>query len=109
MKTETGTVSVKFDSKPEGITRAVSYSQLETQDDCLNMLQTPEGLKSLIAAANYGFNLKARSAVRQAILETEGGPDKAIDKMVKDLIKARQVVGKPITEGAAREMVLKFM
>jgi hypothetical protein len=113
MKIEKGTVSVKFENRPDPITREVSWKELETAEDVLNVLSTPgkdgkmsDELAQLIKNANYGANLSARSKVRAEITATEGGPDKAIDKAIKDLVKARAAMGRPITEEAAKALIM---
>lgn len=70
-------------------------------------------LKSQIAdflkAVNYGLNLNARSEVRTALQAKLEGPDKAINKLVSDIVKARAAHGIPITEPEARKIALGML
>lgn len=84
----------------------VKYMAFETLDDILAAVGTPEGLKELIENANYAINLKARAPVRQTLAAKVAGPDKAIEKAIKDMVKARAAMGKPITEEAARALLV---
>ena len=103
----TGQVEVKFGSgeSKRTVSREVKYSKLETADDVLGLLNDPKTLAELLGDVNYARNLGARSKVRQAIMSTEAGPDKAIEKAIKDMVKARAAVGKPITEEQAKQML----
>lgn len=94
MKISKGTVSVKFESKPEPVTREVTWEELETADDVLVLASDKTKLAQLIKNANYGANLSARSTVRAAIMTSEAGPDKAVDKAFKDFNAARTIMGK---------------
>jgi hypothetical protein len=109
MKTETGTVTVNLkDAKGQDVKfeRPVSYLQLETVDDVLQVAQDPAKLKELIDAANYGFNLKARAIVNAAIKTENQGPEVAINRAVKQLVANRAKFGKVISEDDARAKVM---
>lgn len=109
MKTITGEVTVNLKNakgEDQAFVRPVSYLELETVDDVLGIAQKPESLKDLIAAANYGFNLKARSIVSAAIKQENQGPEVAINRAVKQLVANRLKFGKPITEDEARAKVM---
>lgn len=128
MKTINGSVEVKItgaDGKEKVETGPVAYPEFETVGDFIGFVglsdlaglandvtltdEQKSKLSDLCGAANYGFNLKARATVRAAIQSRLEGPDKAINKMVADLVKARAAAGKPITEEKAREMALALM
>ena len=109
MKQATGTVKVNLkdtQGKDVEFERPVTYLELETVDDVLAQAQDPNLLKDLIAAANYGFNLKARAIVNAAIKQENQGPEVAINRAVKQLVANRAKFGKPITEDDARAKVL---
>ena len=97
------------DGKSVEYTKPVSFPELETADDVLTFVSDESKLKDLIAAANYGFNLKARAKVSQQIKSENAGPENSINKMVKDMVKARTVLGRPISEEDARKVVLSML
>lgn len=104
MKTETGSVNVEVtNAKGEKTTvsKQAEYVQLENAEDVLTLASDAEKVKDLISAANYGFNLKSRAAVRQSILNEAAGPGKAIEQMVKSLVKMTGM-----SEDTARARVL---
>lgn len=86
-----------------------TYKQIEkssiTIDYFLEQLQNPETAKQMISDWWYGQDLRAKAAVRQTILATVAGPEKAFDKAVKDFMKMREAMGKPITEDQAKRIV----
>ncbi len=109
MKQATGTVKVNLkdtQGKDVEFERPVTYLELETVDDVLAIAQDPAKLAELIAAANYGFNLKARAVVNAAIKQENQGPEIAINRAVKQLVANRAKFGKPISEDDARAKVL---
>lgn len=109
MKQITDEVTVKMtgiDGKEVTIKKPVSFTELESVDDVLAVSQNPDSLKDLIAAANYGFNLKARAKVTAQIKTENQGPEVAINRAVKQLVANRAKFGKPITEDEARTKVL---
>lgn len=67
------------------------------------------GVLELLSAATYANDLGVRAKIRQALVTAIAGPDKAIEKAVKDLMAARAAAGKPISEEAARARVKAFM
>jgi uncharacterized protein YdbL (DUF1318 family) len=109
MTTINDTVTVNMtgaDGKTQAFTKPVSFPELETADDVLGMLSDDAKLNDLIAAANYGFNLKARAKVSQQIKQENAGPENSINKVVKDLVKMFAAMGQVITEDEARAKVL---
>ena len=109
MKAITGTVKVNLkdtQGKDVEFERPVTYNELETVDDVLAAAQNPDSLANLIAAANYGFNLKARAVVSAAIKQENAGPEVAINRAVKQLVANRAKFGKPISETDARAKVM---
>lgn len=113
MKTIEDVVKVNItgaDGKSTEFTKPVTFPELENVDDVLSFMQkSDESAKELIAAANYGFNLKARSKVTQTIKQENAGPEASINKMVKDMVKARATLGRPISEEDARKTVLTML
>ncbi len=115
MKQQTGTVEVKLktaDGTEKVEQDTVTYPEFETSQDVLDFISTGDAekdkanLADLLAAANYGFNLKARASVRSRLLDKLAGPDKAINKAIADIMKMKAAMGKPITEEKARALVL---
>jgi hypothetical protein len=106
MKTDQGTVTVKFGEEPnvKEFSRAYTQKTYENADDVLNELQSPESLKTLLSNLNYGTDLKLRVKVRNEILAEQAGPEKSFNKLVADIIKNRAALGKPVTEEQARKM-----
>jgi hypothetical protein len=86
----------------------VSYQEFETADDVLSFLSAADekGIKSFLAAQNYGVNLKARASVRSTLLDSMQGPDKAVNKAVETLVKAMAALGVPFTEEQARNQIM---
>lgn len=87
-----------------------TYQQIDkstfTTDDLLNLLQGDEkATKQVLSDYLYGFDLRRKAEVRNAILSEAAGPEKAFEKAVKDFMKLRETMGKPITEEKAREIV----
>lgn len=89
-----------------------TYKQIEKSsivvDDLLSQLSNPETVKQVISDWWYGQDLRAKAAVRQTIIATVAGPDKAFDKAVKDFQKMREAMGRPITEDQAKAIVKKM-
>lgn len=109
MKTINDTVELNVkgaNGETKTYTGPVTYPELENADDVLSVINTEDGLKKLIAAANYGYNLKARASVRADLQNQAAGPDKSINKAVETMLKAMQALGIPMTEEAARKTVL---
>lgn len=77
----------------------------ESSEDILSMLSDEKQVKDVIKAWNYGSDLFAKTRVRNSILEKVAGPEKSIEKLVKDLVKMYEGMGKTLTEEAARKMV----
>ena len=106
-----GTVKVNLkdvQGKDVEFERPVTYNELETVDDVLAAAQNADSLANLIAAANYGFNLKARAVVSAAIKQENQGPEVSINRAVKQLVNNWAKLGnkKNRTEADARAMVM---
>ena len=84
-----------------------SYEKVtyETVNELLALMEKPETLKALLRDFNYGQDLKAKAEVRNKILNEQAGPEKSFEKNVKEFMKLREVMGKPVTEERARELV----
>jgi hypothetical protein len=129
MKLIQGTVEVTVKDGMTGTEKSekgpVSDLELESVDDVLVYLsgnavgtvspaetdpkKLAERIAGFIKAVNYGLNLNARAAIRGELSNKLEGPDKAINKMVADMIKARASTGKPITEEQARKIAVTIM
>jgi hypothetical protein len=128
MKSVTGTVEVKSkdaQGNEKVATAPVTYNEFENHVDILTAMGLSDvadlvkdrafsddqktANASLLGALNYGVNLKARTIVRNELQSKLEGPDKAINKMIADLIKARAAAGKPISEEKARALALALM
>lgn len=107
MKNEKKTVTVKIGDKD--FTDTYDKSSYETREDLLTAIQTDDGLSKILADLNYGWDLKQRSVVRQRILDTQTGPEKAVEKLVKDLIKVYGTMGKTLSPEAAMKLVKASM
>jgi hypothetical protein len=103
MKKLTGTVEVGVGTKK--FSRPVTYREIESAEDILELLQDPKTAKEAIDNWNYAENLNARAPVRAAILANEAAAASAEEKQIKDLIKVRAAAGKPITEDQARKLI----
>lgn len=109
MKAITGTVTLNYkdeNGKDASISSPVTYQVPENDADVISLMQTPDDLKSLLENIAYATNLNARAVVRRKLESQVEGPGKAIEKAIKDLVKAREAMGKPITEEAARVLIL---
>jgi len=131
MKTISGVVEVKIkDAQGKEIIEQspVTFPFFESAEDILSVLGDNSGdvvefqladgktvvklapkTAELLVCENYGANLKARATVRAALLNKLEGPEKAINRQVEQLVKARAAKGKPITEVQARKIVLLTM
>lgn len=102
-----GTVTVKnliakTESNPDGeVTGKYTKKVYESVDDILAELQNEATAKEVLANVNYAVDLKLRAAVRLQIISSNEGPDKAIEKTAKDLVKMFTAMGKTITLEAA--------
>lgn len=67
------------------------------------------GVLALLAAATYANDLNERNKIRQSLVAAAEGPEKAIEKAIKDFMAARQAAGKPVTEEVARTKVMAMM
>lgn len=110
MKTISDNVTVNIqdvNGKENKIVRPVTYVELESSDDVLTYCQDKDNLASLLAAANYGFNLKARAKVTAQIKAENQGPEVAINRFVKQLVANAAKNGKKLSEEDARKKVLE--
>lgn len=103
MKTEKCTVTVKVGDKE--FSEVYDKKIAENAEDILAMLGDEKTVKDVIRGWNYGSDLFAKTAVRNGILNKVAGPEKSQEKLVKDLIKMYESMGKTLTEEKAREMV----
>lgn len=71
--------------------------------------ETGNGVLELLKNATYANDLGKRAAIRQMLVSAVAGPEKAIEKSIKDFMAARAAAGKPISEEKARAKVLAMM
>jgi len=107
MKTEETLVTVTIGDKE--FSKSYMKKTYETEEELLSLMEKPETLKELLRDFNYGQDLKAKSEIRNKILAEQAGPEKAFEKSVRDFIKLREAMGKPVTEERAREIVKMTM
>jgi len=101
MKQITDEVTVKLtglDGKENAIVKPVQYVELETAEDVLNFMSTAENIPLILAAANYGFNLKARAKVTAAIKQENQGPEVSVNRLLTQMEKNHEKNGKPWNE-----------
>lgn len=67
------------------------------------------GVVRLLKEATYAYDLGVRAGIRQTLVTAAAGPDKAIEKSIKDFMAARAAAGKPVTEDVARAKILALM
>lgn len=77
-------------------------------EDLMNALEDKESQGEIVNLINQSLEARERAKIRQQILAENAGPEKAIDRAIMQFMKAREAVGKPITEDKAREMVLSL-
>ncbi len=82
--------------------------------DAITFLQKEAGEKGngvleLLKNVTYAYDLGVRAGHRQTLVTAAAGPDKAIEKAIKDLMAARAAAGKPMSEEIARAKVLALM
>lgn len=73
--------------------------------------QNPKGngVVDLLSDATYAYDLGVRAGIRQGLVTALAGPDKAIEKQIKDFMATRAAMGKPVTEAVARERVMAML
>ena len=67
------------------------------------------GVLELLKHATYSYDLTQRAKIRQSLVANAAGPEKAIEKQVKDFMAARAAMGKPVTEDVARTRVMAML
>jgi len=67
------------------------------------------GVVEMLKAATYAHDLDRRAKIRGTLVSAIEGPDKAIEKQVKQYMIGRAASGKPVTEAVARERVKRLM
>lgn len=67
------------------------------------------GVLEMLQHVTYSQDLAKRASIRQTLVQSLEGPEKAISKAIKDLMAARAAAGKPISEEKAREKVMAAM
>ena len=110
-------VKVKVGEGADAVFHEKEYTKViyETVDDVLaELTPTADGkenplFKTLLANINMAVDSKLRGKVRQEIIEGVAGPDKAFNKAVADIMKARAAVNKPLTLEKAKLLVKAMM
>lgn len=86
-----------------------------TVDDILQAIEEKNdegenvGLEDILKHINFSLEAKMRTSIRQKTLAQNAGPENSINRAVTQLMKAREAVGKPISEEKARELVNSMM
>lgn len=109
MKTETATVTYKVPGTDKEFSKEYSKVSFETAEDVLAHLQIPEKASVVLDRLNYGYDLKVRAGVRNALITEVAGPETAIAKMAKSIIAVRASMGKVTTMERALELARKQM
>jgi hypothetical protein len=93
----------------QGAPMPVEYLLKAAIDHFQSLNPKGNGVVDLLENVTYANDLGARAKVRAQIIAATAGPDKAIDKMVKDFMAGRAAAGKPVTEEVARARVVAMM
>jgi len=80
--------------------QAVAYFEAEAGKD-------QRGVIDLLKELTYGYDLGVKATVRQQLMRAVAGPDKAIEKAIKDYMAARAAMGKPVSEEIARKKIME--
>lgn len=67
------------------------------------------GVLELLSAVTYAHDLEVRNKLRSGLVAAIAGPEKAIEKSIKDFMAARAAAGRPVTEEVARQKVMAMM
>jgi len=67
------------------------------------------GVIELLRNVTYAYDLGVRAGIRQTLVTAAAGPDKAIEKAIKDFMAARAAAGKPVTLEQATERIKLLM
>jgi hypothetical protein len=100
--------SVGTDGKPTiDATNPNAVSELLAQAIAHYQALDPKGnaVVDMLSDVTYAHDLGRRSKMRAGVVTALAGPDKAIDKQVKDFMAARLALGKPVDEATARARV----
>lgn len=86
---------------PEAMLGAtIEYFQAQVGED-------GNGVLDMLKDLTYAHDLDRRSVIRRAIEKGLEGPDKAIEKAIKQAMAAREALGKPITYEEAKRRVME--
>jgi DNA-binding transcriptional regulator YbjK len=105
MKQETGVVKIEVNAKE--FSAPYSCAEFENSEDVLGHLASAdaEALKKFFSALNYGIKLKAIAVVRGQLNSQAAGPDRAMEQLVKAMVKQYASIGKTITEDQAKAAI----
>lgn len=88
-----------FTGKQDGELLKEAIAHIQSQDPKANAVH------ELLRYVEYAYDLGVRSKIRQGLVAAIAGPDKAIEKAIQDLMKARAAMGRPISEEKARAII----
>ena len=87
---------------PQLLQAAIAFFQKEVGEK-------GNGVIELLKNATYAYDLGVRAGIRQTLVTAAAGPEKSIEKAIKDFMAARAAAGKPINEESARAKVMAMM
>jgi len=67
------------------------------------------GVTELLGYVTYAYDLEARAKIRNALVSNAAGPEKAIEKQIKEYMAARAAMGRPVSEEIARKRVMAML
>jgi hypothetical protein len=67
------------------------------------------GVVELLGYVTYAYDLEARAKIRNALVSNAAGPEKAIEKQIKEYMAARAAMGRPVSEEIARKRVMAML
>jgi hypothetical protein len=88
-------VTIQVGDQKKDFTRDYEAQIFENAEDIIGVMQSEDGLKSILASLNYGHDLKAKAKVRQVLLrENSVSVDATLAKAMKTIQDARKAAGK---------------
>lgn len=96
-------VTISPDLDVEGTGAVQLYSET---NDVIAALEDDETAKEVIDLLNFALEAKERTKIRQRTLAANQGPEKAIESTIKNFMKVRESVKKPVTYDEAKKLVM---